>query len=575
MKWLLALALLVGQQFGADQVLAQTRQYCQPGAVCDKDEVKPRGTFQFEIILRPALSTLKDPVVIKPKKVVVVKKAQPKPPLPKKIGIEKKPIVEPVPKKTPVIAKTNAPKPSWIGLREVPVTVLLAQDLVDITGQYIVDLNPAAFTAAGLDLLTITQSELAIRLGIEPDQIRSIQRRFLLSVTLRASPEQAAAMARNPLVQEVHADTKIKAAGGNVPLSWGLDRLDSPSLPLDGSFNRVFGDYDSRIYLFDQGVDRLHGEFGDRAKFGSSFVDALPHRSGKCRGHGTEMAALVAGGTTGSAPKAEVVDLVVLPCSRNQTGEASSLIEAAEWLLIREADFGDGKPAVANMSLTGKWSRKINNAVSVLTKNGVAVVVAAGNNGQDACRFSPASAKDAITVAATDAKDNTPGFSNFGQCVDIHAPGRLLTTLTENEADQYVAVNGTSGAAALVSGLLARSLKVKGPKAASQWLEDAAAPAKYWRKDQADVLLAQASAKWRKLCRVGGKNGAMTLRLKPNARAKEIMVLGAGTLVEVEAAANGWARVVSPAGARGWLAINKARPMLYELDDESACTVIQ
>ncbi len=96
------------------------------------------------------------------------------------------------------------------------------------------------------------------------------------------------------------------------------------------------------------------------------------------------------------------------------TGEASNLIEAAEWLLIREADHGDGKPVIVNMSLAGKWSRKINDAVGVMMAYGLAVVVAAGNNGEDACRFSPASANDAVTEAATGPQVETPGFSNFG-----------------------------------------------------------------------------------------------------------------------------------------------------------------
>jgi subtilisin family serine protease len=556
-------------------VYAQTAG-CTPGVRCEEEATKPPRIFDLEILVRQVQKIPKPQVIVKPtKKVTVVKKPLPKP-VTKTAVIQKKPIAKPAAKKVVKVVKPAAPKPSWFGLPEIPVTILLAEDFDDIAGQYIIDLNAAAFAAAGLDLLTISRADLAGRLGLQPNQIRSIQRRFLLSVVLKASPEQAAALARNPLVLTVHADTKIKAAGGGIPLSWGLDRLDSPSLPLDGSFNRSFGDYNSRIYLFDQGVDRWHSEFESRAKFGSSFIDALPHRSGKCREHGTEMAALIAGGSTGAAPKAEVVDLVVLPCSRNQTGEASSLIEAAEWLLIREADFGDGKPAVANMSLTGKWSRKINSAVSVLTKNGVAVVVAAGNNAQDACRFSPASAKDAVTVAATDANDKTPGFSNFGQCVDIHAPGRLLTTLTENTADRYVAVNGTSGAAALVSGLLARSLKVKGSKAADQWLSEAAAPSQYWRKEQTDVLLAQASSGWRKLCRVSGAQGSVTMRFRPSPSAEALKQVSKNSLVSVESVANQWARVSTTDGTRGWLSLQKSgTPTLLELNQDSLCSVLQ
>jgi Subtilase family len=491
--------------WGAPAATAQTALECQaiPG-LCPKQTVKPKLNFNFDLNLDAMPKILKPATKVHaPKKVKSIQ--------PKSIAI-KKPEPIRVQKITPAPFKKPEPKPfiaknSWDGLREVPVTKLEPADFVDIAGHYIIDLDPAAFIAAGLDLRTISEADLAARLGIATEQLRSIQRRFLFSAVLQATPKQAASLKANPLVSAVYADTQIKAAGGTLPLSWGLDRLDSPSLPIDGHFDRDFGDYDSRIYLFDTGVDGAHIEFDDRVKFGSSFVAEPTDASIKCREHGTEMASLIAGQAAGSAPKAEVVDLVVLPCGRNKTGEASSLIEAAEWLLIREADFGDGKPAIANMSLAGKWSRKINQAVSVLTENGVAVVVAAGNNSQDACRFSPASAKDAVTVAATGPQDETPSFSNFGTCVDINAPGRLLTALTEGKDDDYVAVNGTSGSAALVSGLLARSLKIKGPKAASQWLADAAVPAQFWRKDQSDLSLAQASPKWRIQCPAVSGNG--------------------------------------------------------------------
>lgn len=56
---------------------------------------------------------------------------------------------------------------------------------------------------------------------------------------------------------------------------------------------------------------------------------------------------------------------------------------------------------------------------------GVTVVVAAGNEFQDACNVSPASATDAITVGSTDIDDKFSYFSNYGKCVDILAPVSL------------------------------------------------------------------------------------------------------------------------------------------------------
>ena len=51
------------------------------------------------------------------------------------------------------------------------------------------------------------------------------------------------------------------------------------------------------------------------------------------------------------------------------------------------------------------------------------VVVAAGNGGYDVTEFGPAGVDRALTVASTDKEDNIAPFSNWGETVDIAAPG--------------------------------------------------------------------------------------------------------------------------------------------------------
>ena len=69
----------------------------------------------------------------------------------------------------------------------------------------------------------------------------------------------------------------------------------------------------------------------------------------------------------------------------------------------------------------------IDAAVSAAVSAGIHVCVAAGNNGEDACRSSPASSGgshgDAITVGAIDMNNRRASFSNHGDCVDVYAPG--------------------------------------------------------------------------------------------------------------------------------------------------------
>jgi hypothetical protein len=59
----------------------------------------------------------------------------------------------------------------------------------------------------------------------------------------------------------------------------------------------------------------------------------------------------------------------------------------------------------------------------------VFMAVAAGNDNRDACRYSPASSKLAITVGASTIADDRAYFSNWGTCTDVFAPGlNILST---------------------------------------------------------------------------------------------------------------------------------------------------
>lgn len=465
-----------------------------------------------------------------------------------------KPAPNPRPEPEPA-PKTDAPRPSWQGLEAMPVSTLAGLEPDVLADRYIVAFDAAALATAGIDLPTVAPEALAARFGVRGYQIRSIQRRFLLTAIIEADPAQLAAIARDPVVARTTQDTVVTAAGD---LSWGLDRLDAPLLPLDDRFERRTGESTARIYLFDSGVDPRQPEFAGRAAFGGSFPVQAPTFGEKCHAHGTEMASIIAGAASGVAPGAEFIDVAVLPCGRKPRGGASSIIEAAEWTLERERTIADGKPAIVNMSLAGPFNAELNRAVRLLHENGLVVVTAAGNEGGDACRYSPASAPEAITVAATDARDRTPAWSNRGRCVDLHAPGDLLTASTDGEHDRRVAVSGTSAAAALVSGVLARRLTGRDPAQATADLFADAAPGAFWRQDDADARLTQISGDWRSYCRVASADGVLNLRAAPSASAPVLRRIADGALVRVDSRQERWARVRTLAGDAGWVAAQSA-----------------
>jgi cerevisin len=107
------------------------------------------------------------------------------------------------------------------------------------------------------------------------------------------------------------------------------------------------------------------------------------------------------------------------------------------------------------MSLGGSVSQALNDAVNRAVAAGVHFAVAAGNDGEDACEYSPASATGPVTVGASDARDALAYFSNVGACVDVIAPGVDVLSTWIGPAGATSSLSGTSMASPHVAGLLA------------------------------------------------------------------------------------------------------------------------
>jgi oryzin len=107
------------------------------------------------------------------------------------------------------------------------------------------------------------------------------------------------------------------------------------------------------------------------------------------------------------------------------------------------------------MSLGGSYSAALNSAVESTISNGVTVVVAAGNDGADASNYSPASAKNAITVGAIDNTDARAYFSNYGSVLDVFAPGVDVKSAWIGSTSATNTISGTSMATPHVAGLAA------------------------------------------------------------------------------------------------------------------------
>lgn len=248
------------------------------------------------------------------------------------------------------------------------------------------------------------------------------------------------------------------------PLPWGLDRIDQRHLPLDNRYtvnplqaNTVY------VYVLDSGVRTTHEEFrlpnGTRSAFhGLDVVERLNYAK-DCTGHGTHVAGVIAGASFGVAKHATVISVRVLGCDGN--GFLTRLLEGLQFVMEDSSPQNSyRRPAVVAMSLSTSKSEALNKAVRKLSQTGIAVVTAAGNDGQDSCMFSPASEETAITVAASNSDDTRPYFSNSGNCVDILAPGQNILSAWHTGDHSARVQSGTSFACPHVAGAIAVLLSV-------------------------------------------------------------------------------------------------------------------
>ena len=263
----------------------------------------------------------------------------------------------------------------------------------------------------------------------------------------------------DPKVAFVEQDQEVRAVAQTVP--WGVNKVSTSPDGAQTSSTQV-GNGSGEVsnvnaYIIDSGI-YYHADLNVVGHVNPSRASG---GNKDCNGHGTHVAGTVAAKddtsyVVGVAPGVKLTGVKVLNCSG--FGSWSGVAAGVDWVTRNAV-----KPAVANMSLSGGVSNAVDKAVWNSAASGIFYSIAAGNDGDNACKYSPARVgarnpfdgtmqpdNGIMTVAATNSSDGDPSWSNYGSCVDIWAPG--VSIPSTKKGGGTTTMSGTSMAAPHVAG---------------------------------------------------------------------------------------------------------------------------
>ncbi|KAJ0162039.1 Alkaline protease 1 [Colletotrichum tanaceti] len=276
--------------------------------------------------------------------------------------------------------------------------------------------------------------------------------RVTVSMVPRSCPN------RTPQVVEVEPEQiyTLEAVTTQSGATWGLGSLSSRTSGSTAYRHDDSAGAGTYAYVVDTGINTAHVDFEGRASQGYNaaggvFSDAV--------GHGTHVAGTIGSRTYGVAKKTNLVDVKAFV---GQSSSTSIILDAYQWAINDIVSKGRTKNAVINLSIGGPTSTALNGLVAAAFESGILSVAAAGNQNQPASSRSPGSAPEALTVGAIDSSWAEPIYSNYGDAVDILAPGsNVLSTYIGSNTATY-ADSGTSMAAPHVAGLAVYLIGLEG-----------------------------------------------------------------------------------------------------------------
>ena len=200
--------------------------------------------------------------------------------------------------------------------------------------------------------------------------------------------------------------------------------------------------------ILDTGIDHDHEDLIGKVVTGINLSNSFTPID--LNGHGTYIAGIIAAnsgnglGITGIAPRSRLMNVKVA----DDTGisNASAVAKGIIWAV-------DHGASVINISLEFREpSSELEDAVNYAWRHG-AIIFAAASNETSQSPVYPAYYENCVAVVATRQDDTIGPLSNYGDWVDVAAPGLDVYSTLPNNGYGYK--SGTSFATAYVSGLAA------------------------------------------------------------------------------------------------------------------------
>lgn len=227
---------------------------------------------------------------------------------------------------------------------------------------------------------------------------------------------------------------------------WHLPKIGAPF-----AWDTTRGDPSVKIAIIDTGVDLDHRDLADNIDTANDwdFVNDDANADDD-EGHGTHVAGIAAAAIDNGVNGAGVAPLsTILPMKALNAAGMGWESDIADAIIMATDEGAD----VVNMSLgSGYNDPGMEAAVEYAVARGVVVVAAAGNSATSAPTY-PAAYAGVVGVSATTSSDTRASFSNYGNYVDLAAPGvNIVSTKIGGGTER---LSGTSMASPVVAGAAA------------------------------------------------------------------------------------------------------------------------